>query len=82
MDARRKRILFRAQHCGMKENDIILGGFAEARIAGLADADLDDFEALLKLPDNDVYEWVSGRSAPPAEFDTPLLRMILAFNDR
>jgi len=36
----------------------------------------------LKLPDNDVYEWVSGRSAPPAEFDTPLLRMILAFNDR
>tara|TARA_B100000513_G_C11771332_1_gene141364 strand:- start:22 stop:270 length:249 start_codon:yes stop_codon:yes gene_type:complete len=82
MDARRKRILFRAQHCGMKENDIILGGFAEARIAGLADTDLDDFEALLKLPDNDVYEWVSGRSAPPAEFDTPLLRMILAFNDR
>lgn len=82
MDARRKRILFRAQHCGMKENDIILGGFAEARIAGLAEPDLDDFESLLKLPDNDVYEWVSGRSAPPADYDTPLLRMILAFNDR
>ncbi len=82
MDARRKRILFRAQHCGMKENDIILGGFAEARIAGLAESDLDDFESLLKLPDNDVYEWVSGRSAPPSDYDTPLLRMILAFNDR
>lgn len=81
MDDRRKRILFRAQHCGMKENDIILGGFAEARIAALSDADLDAFEALLKQPDNDVYTWVSGREAPPAEFATDLMRQILTFND-
>ena len=81
MDARRKRILFRAQHCGMKENDIILGGFAEARIEALSEADLDAFEVLLKQPDNDVYTWVSGRAAPPAEFATELMRQILAFND-
>lgn len=81
MDARRKRILFRAQHCGMKENDIILGGFAEARIEALSEADLDAFEALLKQPDNDVYTWVSGRETPPAEFATDLMRQILVFND-
>ena len=61
MDPRRKRILFRAQHCGMKENDIILGRFAEANMAALSDADLEAFEALLDQPDNDVYNWVSGR---------------------
>ena len=82
MDARRKRILFRAQHCGMKENDIILGGFAEARIEALSEADLDAFEVLLKQPDNDVYTWVSGRAAPPAEFATELMRQILVFNDQ
>ena len=80
MDPRRKRILFRAQHCGMKENDIILGGFAEARIESLSDAELDSFEALLKQPDNDVYNWVSGREAPPPEFDTDLMRQILEFS--
>jgi antitoxin CptB len=81
MDPRRKRILFRAQHCGMKENDIILGGFAEARIEALSDAELDEFEALLKQPDNDVYNWVSGRESPPAEFDTGLMRQILDHNE-
>ncbi|PIW26270.1 MAG: succinate dehydrogenase assembly factor 2 [Rhodospirillales bacterium CG15_BIG_FIL_POST_REV_8_21_14_020_66_15] len=80
MDARRKRILFRAQHCGMKENDIILGGFAEARVEGLSEADLDAFEALLNQADNDVFTWVSGRTAPPAEFDTNLMRQILDHN--
>ncbi|MEQ8226664.1 MAG: succinate dehydrogenase assembly factor 2 [Rhodospirillales bacterium] len=81
MDARRKRILFRAQHCGMKENDIILGGFAEARIESLSDDDLDAFEALMEQPDNDVYYWVSGREAPPQAFDTNLMRQILEFKD-
>lgn len=65
----------------MKENDIILGGFAEARIAALSDADLDAFEALLKQPDNDVYNWVSGREAPPAEFATDLIHQILTYNN-
>lgn len=64
----------------MKENDIILGGFAEARIESLSDAELDSFEALLKQPDNDVYNWVSGREAPPPEFDTDLMRQILEFS--
>ncbi|HAD88413.1 MAG TPA: succinate dehydrogenase assembly factor 2 [Rhodospirillaceae bacterium] len=81
MDPRRKRILFRAQHCGMKENDIILGRFAEANMAALSDADLDAFEALLDQPDNDVYNWVSGREPAPAPFDTDLMRRILAQND-
>lgn len=65
----------------MKENDIILGGFAEARIEALSETDLDAFEVLLKQPDNDVYTWVSGREAPPAEFATDLMRQILTYNN-
>ncbi|MEK9673720.1 MAG: succinate dehydrogenase assembly factor 2 [Rhodospirillaceae bacterium] len=80
MDARRKRLLFRATHCGMRENDILLGGFAEAEIHRLSDVHLDQFEALLGFPDNDLYNWASGRTPPPAEADTPVFRMIFNFN--
>lgn len=82
MDPRRKRLLFRAQHCGMKENDIMLGGFAEARIANLSDDQLARFEALLDQPDNDVYNWISGRTPIPADQDGALLKMIQDFNKK
>lgn len=54
--------------------DILLGRFADDRISGLEPAELDQFEALLDVPDQQVYDWVSGRASPPAEYDTPLLR--------
>ena len=80
MDARRKRLLFRAQHCGMKENDIMLGGFAAARVGELDDAQVGRFEALLDQSDNDIYNWVSGRAVPPAEFENDLLDMLKNYN--
>lgn len=82
MDARRKRLLFRAQHCGMRENDILLGGFAEQRIADLDERQLDAFEVLLGLPDNDVYDWISGRRPPTEAVDAALVEMIKNFNNK
>ena len=37
LDPRRKRILYRAWHRGTKEMDLVLGGFADARLAELTD---------------------------------------------
>lgn len=82
MDARRKRLLFRAQHCGMKENDILLGGFAEAEIETLNDSQLDSFEALMAEPDNDVYNWITGRSVPPAERNDDVMKMLQNFSNQ
>lgn len=82
MDARRKRLLFRAQHCGMRENDILLGGFAEARLLDLDDGQLAAFEHLLTLPDNDVYDWVSGRRPPTDAVDGALVDLIKSFNNK
>jgi antitoxin CptB len=81
MDARRKKLLFRSQHCGMKENDFLLGRFAAAHVASLNDADLAAFEALLFEPDNDIYNWVTAKEPAPAEHDTPLMAALIAFND-
>lgn len=79
LDARRKRLKFRAWHRGMREVDLIMGRFADREIATLSDHDLDLFEALLEEVDDAVYTWVTGRVATPAEFETPLFRRICAF---
>ncbi len=66
---RRKRLLFRAQRRGFKEVDLIFGAYAEANLAGLDEAGLDQFEALLTAPDQEVYAWLRGAEAVPADHD-------------
>ena len=78
-DARRKRIRYRAWHRGTKESDIILGSFADAKLADMDEAGLDAFEALLDVPDPVIYDWVARRMPVPDEMDTPLMRELLAF---
>jgi antitoxin CptB len=69
---RRKRLLFRAQRRGFKEVDLIFGAYADAHLAGLDEAGLDQFEALLAAPDQEVYAWLRGAQAVPAEYDNPV----------
>jgi antitoxin CptB len=60
LDDRRKRLLFRCWHRGTREMDLILGGFADANIAALSDAEMADLESLMELPDPDLYAAFSG----------------------
>jgi antitoxin CptB len=80
LDLRRKRLHFRAWHRGMREVDLLLGRFADATIAGLDEGELAGFEALLDVPDQQVFAWITGGAAVPAEADSPLLRRLLAFH--
>ena len=66
------RMRMRANHRGIKEMDIILGRYAEARLDGMDPAALDLFEALLSENDQDLYQWITGQSAAPARF-SPLI---------
>jgi antitoxin CptB len=78
-EIRRKRLLFRSWHRGTREADLLLGSFAEANLAGFDEARLDRYEALLECPDADLFDWITGRTAPPAESDTDVTRLLLAF---
>jgi antitoxin CptB len=78
-DARRKRLRYRAWHRGTKESDIILGTFADARLAGFSDAELQDFETLLDVEDPKIYDWVTGLQPVPAEDDSPVIQELLKF---
>jgi len=81
-EARRKRLLFRAQRRGFKEVDLIFGTFAAAEIPNLSDAELDQFEALLIVPDQEVYAWLRDEVRIPEAFDTPLFSRLKALCQR
>lgn len=79
LETRRKRLLYRSVYRGNRENDILLGQFARAHIAAFDGRELDQYEQLLRAADNDIYDWVAGKAAVPKEWDTPVLRKLLAF---
>lgn len=78
LDPRRRRILFRAWRRGLREMDLALGGFADANLASLSEAELAEFELWLDLPDPDILSWLTGEAPTPAPFDTPLFRRLRA----
>ena len=80
LDTRRRRLLFRCWRRGMREMDLVLGRFADAQIGALTDAELDEFERLLEIPDQQMFAWVSGAEAAPADIDTALFRRLRDFH--
>jgi antitoxin CptB len=82
LDIRRKRLLFRSWHRGTRETDLLLGSFAEAYLAGLSPAQLDRYEALLEENDARLFDWITRRAPPPAEYETDVLRLLQAFRYR
>jgi len=78
LDTRRRRIKIRAWRRGMREMDLILGGFADAHLAELTEPEIAEFEKLLDESDRDVYSWISGELPIPADADGPLLKRVIA----
>lgn len=80
LDARRRKILFRSWHRGMREMDLLMGQFADAQIALLSESELDDYEALMEAPDRDIFKWLTGEARTPDNFATPVLERLRAFH--
>lgn len=80
LDVRRKKILFRAWHRGMREMDLIMGRFADARIGELSEEDLAEFERLIEVTDRDLLGWITGEIETPSNYDTHLFRRLKAFH--
>jgi antitoxin CptB len=79
LDDRRKRLLFRCWHRGTREMDLILGRFADAEIAGLADDELTQLERLIEVPDPDLYAALTGNAAMVPEYASGLFERIKSF---
>ena len=78
---RLKRLLYLSQRRGTQENDLLLGRFAESHLAAFTSYELDQYEALLEVEDVDLFNWISRRTPPAPSYDTPVLWMIIHFNE-
>jgi antitoxin CptB len=80
LDPRRRKLLFRSWHRGMREMDLILGRFADVALAELSEAELAEFERLIELPDRDLLAWVTGEAAVPPDVETGVFRRMRDFH--
>ena len=67
-DRKRRSICVRSMRRGMRELDILIGGFVEERLESLSDEELDDLEALLFETDVAVLDWIVGASDCPERY--------------
>jgi antitoxin CptB len=45
----------------------------------MSEADVDEFERLMDVPEPDLLAWVMGATATPVQFDTALFRKMRDF---
>lgn len=77
---RRKQILYRAHYRGFREADLILGGFAKENVPTMSGEELSEFETLLALNDHDLYNWVLGKTEPPANLLGPVFERLRRYD--
>ncbi len=63
-----KRMKMRSMRRGIKEMDLILSAYAETRLDGLSEPELDLYDSLLEVPDQELFQWVLGRVQAPDRF--------------
>ena len=74
---RRKRLLWRANHRGIKEMDLILGGYVTCNIETFSGSDLRELEIIMDFPDQVMLAWATRQETVPAGQASPLLLKIL-----
>jgi antitoxin CptB len=80
LDPRRRKLKFRLWHRGIREMDLVLGGFADAELAALSEPELVEVESWLDIPDQQMFAWVNGAEAPPPELDSALFKRLRTFH--
>jgi antitoxin CptB len=76
---RRRRLLWRASHRGIREMDLLLGGYARRAVAGMDARQLDELEAIVTLPDQDMLSWIMGQEPVPPQHASGTLSELIAY---
>ncbi len=80
LDLRRRKLLYRSWHRGLREMDLIMGGFADAKLGQLSEGEIAEFERLIDVADGDLLAWITGEQAVPPDFDSALFRDLRDFH--
>lgn len=79
LSPRLKRLLLRSWRRGMKEMDLILGPYADARLADMTEDELVGYETMLSENDQELYAWITGQQPSPAALG-PVLDPVRRFH--
>lgn len=74
-----KRLHMRSMRRGIKEMDLILSAYAQAELGAMSDDQLTLYDSLLSENDHDLYQWVTGQTAAPAQFATMISEISAVF---
>lgn len=80
LEPRKKRLLFQTWHRGTREMDLLLGRFADATIEGWTDDEVDQMEAILTVPDPELYRWITEQADVPENHRSAVLSRVIAFH--
>lgn len=79
IETRRRKLKFRSDRRGFRELDLFMQQFTDAHLARMDARQLDEFEAVLDIPDQHVFDWIMGRGEPAAEQRSEVLDLLLSF---
>ena len=79
-DARLKRLKFRAWHRGVREADMLVGGYFDRWHESWSDAEMDWFEAFLEEQDVDILAWAMGTAAVPERWQGEMMNRLQALD--
>ena len=68
-----KRLRWRAHHRGIREADLLVGSFFDARHPGWSAYDRAQFAAMLDEQDVDILAWAHGTCAVPERYQGPMM---------
>jgi antitoxin CptB len=75
----RRKLKFRADRRGFRELDLYMQQFTDAHLGAFDERQLREFEGVLDIPDQIVFDWIMGRDAPTAEQRSEVLDLLLSF---
>jgi len=76
LENRRRRLLFRSWHRGIKELDLIFGNFVEANNQHFSDDECAWFEALFEEQDHAILKWVTKGKDVPEQFQGAMMKRL------
>ncbi|MCC8368681.1 succinate dehydrogenase assembly factor 2 [Rickettsia endosymbiont of Polydrusus tereticollis] len=75
-----KKLFYRSKNRGCRETDYIFSKFAEQFLFKLDEKSLNDFALILDQNDNELYNWITGKSPIPSYLNTEIMNKLREFS--
>lgn len=76
---KKKQLIFRCNHRGTKEMDLLLGSFAKKYVPDFDENQLQQFEELITNSDPDIYNWMTKKEKIPQEWQNEISAKLIGF---